>query len=275
MKKRIIALVAAAAVLIGAAGCCSIDVNFNGKSSSSDLSSEKQTEINTQPKSEQPKAEEPKAEAKTNPDVQTSSDKLYNYIDVYKSASVDYTDEVGNSYSSTYTVPEILLNSEDASEVNSEIQRECEKKIRDSENAEKNKSSLICLGIEYEAWLNGNILSLTISEKYDGSYTHYLVYSFDVRTGEELDNDEFAVDMGISENELDKRIKTAMTDFFKNEYSSMAGDSLYDLQLNKTLSEDNVDEAEVYYGENGVPYVWCCIYSLAGAEIYEHLLKLN
>lgn len=243
--------------------------NFSG-STSTDIS---EVTTPTEPRSVMETQVETQAETQTEtqaPKIGTIDD----YIGIYNQTTLDYTDGVGNHYTPSYTVPEIKLQSSDAIKVNDKIQSECMKLIDESVEYSKQKTSLICTGIEYDAWMNDNLVTLIVTIKNDWNVTHYMVYTLDVLTGEELDNDDISEDvLRISDDELDTKIKDTMLDYFVTNTGGDKNEFYYD-QLEKTISDDNIDDAEVYFDENGNLFIHCTIYSIAGADKYEHLIEM-
>lgn len=220
-----------------------------------------ETQIETQPK--------------TQPETQPQVGKVDSYVEVYKEENLNYTDSVGNSYSAKYRVPKIKLFGDDAEDANEDIQEECLPLIEESFNYAKDGVSLYCTSIDYEAWLNNKYLTVIVTIGNDWGQRFYIVHTLDVLTGDEVDNDDFAKLLNITENQLDIKIKDTMESYYTNNFKGMEKVDIYYTQLEKTTSGENVDDAEVYYGENGQLYLHCTIYSLAGADSYEHLLILN
>lgn len=52
------------------------------------------------------------------------------------------------------------------------------------------------------------------------------------------------------------------------------GEEFYLAQLENTVSDDNVQAAELYFDADGTPMLHCRIYLLAGASWYEYLIPL-
>lgn len=272
MMKKLIVFLLSVVIMLSTTSCVSIGINRTPTDNTQPAStSETQTETKTEPQTET------KTEAKTEPQTQPQTQKTGSaddYIGIYNSTNLDYTDGVGNRYTASYTVPELKLQSSDAAEINSEIQRSCMKLVDESVESSNNGTSLICLGIEYDAWMNNNDLTLLITMDNDWGLISYLVYTVDVVTGEELDNDDIAEMMNIDDDELEEQIQDTMLDYYVNQYSGNSSDFYYQ-QLEKTISEDNVDEAEAYINKDGEIYIHCNIFSIAGAEEYEHLIPLK
>lgn len=199
------------------------------------------------------------------------------YVGVYKQTHLKYTDSVGNSYDAEFAVPELKIGGEDAQDANEEIREECMPHYNDSVEASENLTSLICLGINYEYWTNDNLLTLLVTLESSWGQNQYLVYTFDLNTNEELDTDDIAPLYNMTEMELESKIEQTMLDYYNEQYSSVSSEMQNSIneQRRKTVSEDNVDDADVYPNKNGELYIHCDIYSIAGAERYEYLIPLK
>lgn len=204
----------------------------------------------------------------------TAAPTVEDYVGVYASDHIAYTDSVGNSYDADYQIPMLLLNSEDAREANEELQRDCMRHLEQAREARDSGYSLVNVGIEYEAYLYDNYLTLVVCSNCDWDMQSYWTYCFDLTTGEDLDTEDFARYLNLSEDELETKIRSTMMSFFEEKYDAAPKDDFYNRQLGFTGSEENVDEAELYFTENGEIYVHCVIGSLAGADCYEHLIPL-
>lgn len=217
----------------------------------------------------------------SNSDNQSSSSQSASsegeYVGVYKQTHLRYSDSVGNSYDADFAVPEIKIGGEDAAEANEEIREECMPQYNDSVEASENLTSLICMGINYEYWTNDNLLTLLVTLESSWGQNQYLVYTFDLNTKKELDTEDIAPMYNMTERELESKIEQTMLDYYNEQYSSVSSEMQNSVneQRSKTVSEDNVDDAEVYPDKNGELYIHCDIYSIAGAERYEHLLPLE
>ncbi len=267
--KRILSVLLVALMLLFAASCST---------------QEKHTSRSSRPTRATTLQSEPSTQVETEPSVPTENETttqlpvtLADCVSVWKEQHVVYSDDVGNSYDILFSIPQINLSGEDVQEANEEIQSKCGSNLEQTLDASEKGYSAGIAGIYYEAYLNDGILTVLVHIDTQYDYNTYLLYSFDTATGEDLDNDDMAVILGCDEAALDARIRNCMVDCFETLYSDVRENAadFYDEQLARTCSEDNIDDAEVYLGEDGEPYVLARIYSLAGAEDYYHLLPLQ
>lgn len=275
-------LVVFLAVCIAFSLCaCSISINTGESSSSQTDATSAPAEATDAPSSDTQAADDSSEDnsSSSSSSAQPSSSQSTDseYVGVYQQTHLSYTDSVGNSYDAEFAVPELKIGGEDAADANEDIREECMPHYNDSVEASESRTSLICLGINYEYWTNDNLLTLLVTLESSWGQDQYLVYTFDLNTKEELDTEDIAFLYGMTERELESDIEQTMLDCF-NENTSSAGSeqqSFVEQQRRKTVSEDNVDDAEVYPDKNGELYIHCDIYSIAGAESYEYLLLLK
>ena len=198
------------------------------------------------------------------------------YVGEFRREHLVYTDGVGNSYDNTYVIPELLLDSSDAAAVNAEIQSACLPYLEDSIEAMNQNCSAIALGISYEAWLNDHYLTLFVFVSSAWECHDYYVYTVDVLDGSLLDNNDLADLLGLTREALDGKILTTMEQAFHSYYSGAVDvEPMYTEQLERTISAENIADAQVYLDEDGNPMILCCIYSMAGADSYLQLIPLQ
>lgn len=195
----------------------------------------------------------------------------------YVSDRIAYTDDLGNDYDASFAVPELLLASSDAKHANSYILSVCEPQLNESYAARDDGTSMFCMGIDYDAWIYDRWLSLTVHVTNDWGCDQYLVFTFDLTDGTQLDNADFAAYLGISEAELQEDMGAAMLREYDASFASAPDDlkdDFYYEQRERCGAQDNVLSAELYIDTDGTVGVHCDIFSIAGADSYEHLIPL-
>lgn len=198
-------------------------------------------------------------------------------VEVQQQVHLQGADGVGNTYDYTYTVPGFTLDSPDAATCNQAILEACMPHIKQSQEADREGYSVLCMGIGYDAWLWEQVLTLLVTIDSDWGNTEYLLYQLDVDTGAQLQTKDLLALLGLSQAEFDQAARTAMETTFRTMYQGAeeaAGD-FYQTQLDRTLAQENVDKAQLYLGEGGAPFLLCTIYSLAGADAYDHCIPLE
>lgn len=182
-----------------------------------------------------------------------------------------YTDDLGNVYNVSYTIPGLKLSTDDALEAAQEFQTSCLTHLEEVHEAMDDRCSLICIGISYQAWIFEDTLTLAVQEDTDWGFSTYFVYTFRLSDGELLEKDEMAERFGISEDALDEALRETLDRTYKNLYSGFdTSDEFYRTQLEKTVSDENLDDVRLYLSQDGELTALAWIYSLAGADAYQY-----
>ena len=109
------------------------------------------------------------------------------------SGSGQYTDSVGNEMAYTYAVPAFNVDSPDASDMNEELEAVAGTAISEMKEAEANGYSLMYTSVDYEAYQNGDIVSLLLVMTTDIELIEYHVFNLNVATGERASGAEMAL----------------------------------------------------------------------------------
>lgn len=218
--KRTLALLLTIVFLTAALGACSINININKPT---------ETEETAQPATEQATEAATEANAPTAAPIGTLGD----YVKTAKEVTVTY----GDNNTNTLRMPEILLDSTDAKAANDELQAQFGDAL-DSGDGYKGIYAL-----DYEAYLNGNVLSVVTVGKYDGGNTYGLAYNFDVLTGSKLDNKQVCESAGENYEEELEELHEKLDEYYQEKYGSMPGN---DAERQKTYAEDNLKKAVMY-----------------------------
>jgi hypothetical protein len=204
-----------------------------------------------------------------------TQDTLNQYVQLCCDELVEGSDSVGNTYSCRYRIPEVLIDSGAVRDFNSSLKANLLPEVIDARETLAAGFSLTLMDISYHAYLRNNILTVVTSVDYDFDWTDYYVLVVDVTTGTVLNNVQVGERFGLTEEELDKKIRDAVRGMFGNyEVSEYITRSEIDTMMNATLSEGNVSQAKVFPSSDGELYMICKIYVLAGAGEYYYLIRL-
>ena len=163
-----------------------------------------------------------------------------------KEEKLEITSEGSEPYSIevSYNIPKLNDNSEAADAINKEIQEksmasiELAEAILDGSAEEVREPDYV--GINYEAYLNGDIVSIIIELKSGYiDWTDYNVYNYNISTHEAVNNDEILEYAGVSKDEF---ISNAKKTFGKISLDCMDGFL--------TADEANADDSEAEVEEN-------------------------
>jgi len=191
--------------------------------------------------------------------------------------SGQYTDEVGNEMSYSYAVPAFNLDSADASAMNEEIEQICGIAIGEMKDAEANKYSLMYTSVSYEAYQNGDIVSILLILNTDIEMVEYHTLNLNVVTGERASGAEMVRYAGMTEEQFVEAAQNATEGKFLELYEGLKDMvDYYDEQYAKTMSADVFNlSAPMYLNGEGKLCIIARIYALAGASYYDHVLTLG
>ena len=210
----------------------------------------------------------------TAPEVVIRAAKDKNKVSVAREESFEYTDNNGNSYSASYRIPSINLDSEDAEGANEEI---TDKYTPDFEKAEQESTArigLTCDSLDYEKFENKGVLSVVIRRVYYSHAVDYSVYNFNAKTGDSLGSDDVAKAVKLSAEEVQEALKKELEKDYVSKYKN-AKPGNYEENLEKTLSEDNLGKAMIYLGKDGKLTAICKEYASVGAGEFSVVLTLK
>ncbi len=198
-----------------------------------------------------------------------------NYVELAYKTHISYTDSEGIEYDVTYKVPKFSINSEDVNEINEEINDICEELVKESEICQEHKTTLITTSLDYASYQNDSIVTLLITAENCWGITDYYVYNIDGVTGEELDDDDILKALSLTETDLNSLFNTAINNMFAEFMQESEDDSAYKEQIEKTLDEDNIDDAQLFFGNDKSLWAIGKVYSVAGGDFYYRLIQLT
>lgn len=180
----------------------------------------------------------------------------------------------------SYHIPRININSEDVIKANKAIYDTLYPVVRDSiAEAEEYGAPERSHGISYKWCVNKDILSLVIC---DVSYPNssggdeYLVYNVSIPFGRLLSNESVIQAAGFTTQEYYEKARQVLGSSFYEQaeeiHEDMFKDSSFVALLNqvkeRTMSSENIGEAEPYINEHNQLCIIAKKYSLAGADYY-------
>ncbi len=198
-------------------------------------------------------------------------------VEPAREETVDYTDNAGNSYHAVFRIPRIKIASEDAVQINAEILDKLNARVDEALADADNGYSLITTGIDYNAWVWNDTLTVFTSVKTNWDLEMHYIYTLDMKDGHRMDNAQIAALWGRTEDEL----YAALTDLIREKFISMYGEAdeadgdFYEEQLANSISEENVDNSVLYPDSKGSAMADVKIYALAGADAYRHIIGLG
>ena len=192
------------------------------------------------------------------------------YVTVYREEKGEYMDSVGNRYEYSYVIPKFDLDGVNVSMLNDEIITKLEPIVDESLLSIRDGFSISILSIGYEAYLNGDIVSLIVSIDCDTDYVTKWVWNLDVSTKEGVDGDYlFALtDMGADGTKLSDVTAASVGKFYDENYPDRTAKPWLE-SFNMTMDKENLAKTQYYFDAEGQLTGIVKMHVPAGAGCYD------
>lgn len=213
------------------------------------------------------------------PTTEAPARRVEDYVITAKERQIAYNgafqltgEEPRTSETATARLPELRLDNPDAAAVNAEVHERLDSLFNGYDN-----NSYVNARADYTAALNGNqILSLAVETRsVDTPNSFFMVYNFNVETGNRLTRDEVAAIAGTTTQDVLGEIIDDINTRCDN--LDVSGGMLDQMERSRarSLAQENLDQAQFFFDENGVLNAVYRYYWIAGAENYGALLKTS
>ena len=176
-----------------------------------------------------------------------------------------YDEDVCNQVTGAghYVIPKIMLSSPDVERVNEEILNNYAGAFNFEEALPKYRS------LNYEYYVNGNILSVIITaEHHYDDQKYYSVYSFDINTKKQLNNDDIADIYGIAYSDVEREVVNQMYENLE-EFSEYLDQNQLEIYKKRCISEENLSNINLYIAnDNQLMAVYHYFIPAAGEKFY-------
>ena len=192
------------------------------------------------------------------------------YVTVYREEKGEYTDSVGNRYEYSYVIPKFDLDGVNVSMLNDEIITKLEPIVDESLLSIRDGFSISILSIGYEAYLNGDIVSLIVSIDCDTDYVTKWVWNLDVSTKEGVDGDYLfsLTDMGADGTKLSDVTAASVGKFYDENYPDRTAKPWLE-SFNMTMDKENLAKTQYYFDAEGQLTGIVKMHVPAGAGCYD------
>jgi len=221
---------------------------------------------------------------KQNPDSGNSHDQTVqhqymvdDYVSDYVDTELEWTDSVGNECEVSFEIPLIQPFSDDAISAQKEIEEQYLTIYNETLKAQNDGFSTVTSEVDYEAWLTNDVLTVLIEEVLSFDMTLYNVYQFDLSTGKRLDNRGLIGKLGFVWDDCWDAAAKAAGEYFLSCYFELSDefrDDFYDSQYEKTISDQNIENAQFFITQESKLMMAVDIYSIAGADSYPQIVEI-
>ena len=196
------------------------------------------------------------------------------------SEDFDYSDGVGNTGHYTYRVPQLLADTEGASDINRAIDGTYTPIVQEALECVSAGTSLSCLYIAWETYQYCDILSLVISCGWGYDMNDYSVYLYDTVSGRQLTTADLLTALQVDGTAFLDAVRRTAAERFDGQYGTISDDDAFADELAErrawTLSDENINmDVPAYTDGAGRLRVVLPIGSIAGASAYEQVLTLD
>ena len=199
-------------------------------------------------------------------EVKESTGTAGDYVAV---AREEYYDDINMNHPTRFRIPKITIDSDDARSANDEIV-EIYTELMDA--AANNDHSASCDYLDFDAYLNGDILSVVITSKYNSTnYYKYSVYNFDTSTGKALNNRALCKKLGTTWDDVEETFRSKLKEEYCSKYPNFKDTEF----MYSTLSSNNLEASQLYLGSFKTLMADCTVYIGAGAGTYSRIIEIQ
>ena len=168
-----------------------------------------------------------------------------------------------------FKIPKLNFDTADAKAINSAINE----RYGAAFEAEQGKSEYS--SINYNAYLNDDIISLLITAEKKGHAIDYGVYNYNKTTGEKLDNSGLLDYLKLSGSDVYEELKEALQDDYtsKFKYEDFPDDYYYQLEM--TVGDEAIAQSQMFLNGDAELYAACTERASVGAGEFEVLIAIN
>ena len=186
-----------------------------------------------------------------------------------------YTDSLDNSWTYSYHVPQLTADTAGARAINAAIDEKFGDPVRSALKDMQQALSLGCVSVSWKSYRYDDVLSLVVKAEADWEFTDYAVYLYDAGRGVQLTTAELLEKLGVAqETFLDGLRRSAADAFDEQAYISTTEGVQWAQERSWTVGAENVNtEAMVYADETGKLMAVLPVGAMAGAAWYYKVLE--
>lgn len=184
------------------------------------------------------------------------------------------TDKNKNTVKTTYRIPALKFDTPDALEINGDIQKRYSDAFSEAKEAAGNNKTPAYDSIDYEAYVNDDIVSIKITAENAGHNLSYSVYNYNKTTGKRLDNEKLLSYLQRDSESTYSDLKQALEDDYtsKFKYENFPDDYYYQMEL--TVGDEAVRQSQLFLNKEAELYAVCTERASVGSGEFQVLISL-
>ena len=143
-----------------------------------------------------------------------------------------------------------------------------------AKEAESNNKTPAYDSIDYEAYVNDDIVSIKITAENAGHNLSYSVYNYNKTTGKRLDNEKLLSYLQRDSESTYSDLKQALEDDYtsKFKYENFPDDYYYQMEL--TVGDEAVRQSQLFLNKEAELYAVCTERASVGSGEFQVLISL-
>ena len=206
--------------------------------------------------------------------ISSDSSAVSDCVSIAREETFTCTDKNTNTVKTTYSIPSLKFDTPDALAINSDIQKQFSKPFSEAKEAESNNKSPVYDSIDYDAYINDDILSVIITAEDSGHSLSYTVFNYNKTTGKRLDNEKLLDYLQRDCDDTFSDLKQALEDDYtsKFKYENFPDDYYYQMEL--TVGDEAVRQSQLFLNKEAELYAVCTERASVGSGEFQVLISL-
>ena len=206
--------------------------------------------------------------------VPSKASKITDCVTAGREETFTCTDKNKNTGETTYRIPALKFDTPDALEINSDIQKQFSEAFSEAKEAESKNKTPAYGSIDYEAYVNDDIVSIKITAEDSGHSLSYSVFNYNKTKGERLDNEKLLSYLQRDSESAYSDLKQALEDDYtsKFKYENFPDDYYYQMEL--TVGDEAVRQSQLFLNKEAELYAVCTERASVGSGEFQVLISL-
>ncbi len=187
-----------------------------------------------------------------------------------------YSDDLGNRWDVVLRIPAIKASGEDANLINMELYSALYPYVLEVHEAMDSKCSLGTNRVDYQVFINGNLISILCQVDNDWGQSRFFAACFDCGTRQRVGRSELLARFGLTEDSFLPLAADTVDQYFQSAFGNIPQDDFWRDRHDNSIAPENFrDDCQLYVNNAGQLCMIVKLYSFAGADYYYHDFALT